>query len=95
MNARDVMSKPVVSVHPDTPLREVAQLLLDKGISAMPVVDDKGALIGMVSEDDLIRPDRAAREAWANPGRRSSLKASHSPPSFLPGCSHRTIPRVR
>ena len=64
MNARDVMSKPVVSVHPDTPLREVARLLLDKGISAMPVVDDKGAPIGMVSEDDLIRPDRAAREAW-------------------------------
>jgi CBS domain-containing protein len=64
MNARDVMSKPVVSVHPDTPLCEIARLLLDKGISAVPVVDEKGAPIGMVSEDDLIRPDRAAREAW-------------------------------
>jgi len=64
MNARDVMSKPVVSVHPDTPLREVARLLLDKGISAVPVVDDNGTPIGMVSEGDLIRPDRAAREAW-------------------------------
>jgi CBS domain-containing protein len=64
MNARDVMSKPVVSVHPDTPLREVARLLLDKGISAVPVVDEKGAPIGMVSEADLIRPDRAAREVW-------------------------------
>ncbi len=64
MNARDVMSKPVISVHPDTPLGEIARLLLDKGISAVPVVDEKGAPIGMVSEDDLIRPDRAAREAW-------------------------------
>jgi len=64
MNARDVMSKPVVSVHPDTPLREIARLLLDKGISAVPVVDDKGVPIGMVSEGDLIRPDRSAREAW-------------------------------
>jgi CBS domain-containing protein len=64
MNARDVMRTPVVSVHPDTPLREVARLLLDKGISAAPVVDEKGAPIGMVSEGDLIRPDRAAREAW-------------------------------
>ena len=63
MNARDVMSKPVVSVHPDTSLREIARLLLEKGISAMPVVDDKGAPVGMVSEGDLIRPDRAAREA--------------------------------
>jgi CBS domain-containing protein len=39
-------------VHPDTPLREVAQLLLDKGISAVPIVDEKGAPMGMVSEGD-------------------------------------------
>src|SRR5215469_18951104 len=64
MNARDIMSKPIVSVHPDTPLREVAKLMLDKGITAVPVVDDNGAPIGIVSEGDLIRPDRAAREAW-------------------------------
>jgi CBS domain-containing protein len=63
MNACDIMSKPVVSVHPDTPLREVARLMLDKGITAVPVVDDNGALIGIVSEGDLIRPERAAREA--------------------------------
>jgi CBS domain-containing protein len=64
MNARDVMSAPVVSVHPDTPTREIARLLLDKGISAVPVVDNNGAAIGIVSESDLIRPDRSAREAW-------------------------------
>jgi CBS domain-containing protein len=64
MKAHDIMSKPVVSVHPDTPLRKIARLLLDKGISAVPVVDDNGAPIGMVSESDLIRPERAAREAW-------------------------------
>ena len=64
MNARNIMSKPVVSVHPDTPLREVARLMLDKGITAVPVVDDNGAPIGIVSEGDLIRPERAAREAW-------------------------------
>jgi CBS domain-containing protein len=64
MNARDVMSKPVVSVHPDTPLREIARLLLEKGISAVPVVDGNGAPLGIVSEGDLIRPERPAREAW-------------------------------
>jgi CBS domain-containing protein len=64
MNARDVMSKPVVSVHPDTPAREIARLLLDKRISAVPVVDDDGAALGIVSESDLIRPERAGREAW-------------------------------
>ena len=64
MNASDIMSRPVVSVHPDTPTREIARLLLDKGISAVPVVDNNGAAVGIVSERDLVRPDRAAREAW-------------------------------
>jgi CBS domain-containing protein len=40
MNARDIMSKPVVSVHSDTSTREIARLLLDKGISSVPVVVD-------------------------------------------------------
>ena len=60
MNARDVMSKPVVTVHPDVPTREIARLLLDKHISAVPVVNDDGAAVGIVSEGDLIRPERAA-----------------------------------
>ena len=64
MNARDIMSKPVVSVLPETPTREIARLLVEKGISAVPVVDTNGAPIGMVSEGDLIRPERAAREGW-------------------------------
>jgi CBS domain-containing protein len=63
MNARDVMTKAVVSVHPDTPVREIARLLLDKGISAVPVVDNNATPIGIVSEGDLIRRDQAAREA--------------------------------
>jgi len=68
MNARDVMSKPVVTVHPDVPTREIARLLLDKHISAVPVVNDDGAAVGIVSEGDLIRPERAAlaarRQSW-------------------------------
>ena len=35
MNARDVMSKPVVSVHPDTTTREIARLLVEKAITAI------------------------------------------------------------
>jgi CBS domain-containing protein len=64
MYARDVMHEPVVTVHPDTTTREIARLLLDKSISAVPVVDNNGAAIGIVSEGDLIRPERAGREAW-------------------------------
>jgi CBS domain-containing protein len=63
MKARDVMTKAVVSVHPDTPASQVARLLLDHGISAAPVVDSDGTPLGMVSEGDLIGRDEAAREA--------------------------------
>jgi CBS domain-containing protein len=67
MNARDVMTCDVVSVSPDTPTGDIAKLLLDKGISAVPVVDSTGAPVGMVSEGDLIgrtETDRDARHDW-------------------------------
>jgi hypothetical protein len=64
MIARDMMTRDVVSVTPDTPVRKIASLLVKHGIGAVPVIDGSGAPIGIVSESDLIRPDRAAREAW-------------------------------
>ena len=70
MIARDVMTRDVISVTPDTPVRKVASLLVKHRIGAVPVIDDGGAPIGIVSESDLIRPERAAREAW----RRSWLE---------------------
>ncbi|MGA8381499.1 MAG: CBS domain-containing protein [Stellaceae bacterium] len=39
MLARDLMTKPVVTVSPDTPVNEVARILLDHGIAAAPVID--------------------------------------------------------
>ena len=63
MKAREIMTRDVVSVLPDTPVREIAKLLADRSISAVPVVDNEGALIGMVSEADLIGRDEPSREA--------------------------------
>ena len=63
MKARDVMTPEVATVGPDTPTSKIAELLLGKGISAAPVVDDSGAPIGIVSEGDLIGRDEAARQA--------------------------------
>ena len=57
------MTPTVVSVGPDTPTREIAKLLRDHGISAVPVVDPAGTPIGMVSEGDLIGRDEADRQA--------------------------------
>ncbi|HSP95737.1 MAG TPA: CBS domain-containing protein [Candidatus Dormibacteraeota bacterium] len=67
MKARDVMTTDVASVAPDSTIHEVAMLLLDRGISAVPVVDALGAPIGMVSEGDLIdrhSSEREARRDW-------------------------------
>ena len=67
MDAFDVMTTAVVTAGPDTSTQEIAELLLEHGISAVPVVDDTGEVIGMVSEGDLLRfndEDREARRAW-------------------------------
>ena len=54
MKARDVMVSPVISVKPSCTVKEVAQTLLERRISAVPVLDDKGKLMGIVSEGDLM-----------------------------------------
>ena len=67
MNARDVMTSAVVSAAGDTPVRDIAQLLLQNHISAILILDNSGAPIGMVSEGDLIGRDetqRNARHEW-------------------------------
>jgi CBS domain-containing protein len=83
MNARDIMSKPVVSVRPDTSTREIARLLLEGGFSAVPVVDGTGALIGIVSEGDLIRPDRTEREARRQTWLEMFAEGQPIPDEFL------------
>jgi CBS domain-containing protein len=50
----DVMTRGVLSVRPDTPLKEVARLLVDHRISGLPVVDEEGKILGVVSEADLL-----------------------------------------
>jgi CBS domain-containing protein len=54
MKARDVMVAPVITVELSSSVREVAKTFLERWISAAPVVDDKGQLIGIVSEGDLM-----------------------------------------
>jgi CBS domain-containing protein len=53
MNAKDIMTSPVVTVTPETSVREIAALLLELHISAVPVLEG-GRLAGMVSEADLL-----------------------------------------
>ncbi len=67
MEARDVMTRDVVSATGDTPLRKIAAILLEQHISSLPVVDGSGAPIGIISEADLIGRRGAepeARQHW-------------------------------
>ena len=50
-----VMSHPVQSVHPQTPLSEAAHLMVSEQISGLPVVDDAGQLVGIITEADFLR----------------------------------------
>ena len=54
LKAKDVMSKKVISVNQDTTAIELAKILYENRISGVPVVDEKGCLIGVVSEKDLL-----------------------------------------
>ncbi len=72
MRVAEVMSAPVVTVGPETPLRSVAARLVEHGISGMPVLAADGTVLGVVSEADILLRGRAAGPA------RSHLLAAHS-----------------
>ena len=55
MKAKDVMTPHVVCVAPDAPVREAVQLMLQRNISGLPVVDQGGNLCGIVTEGDFLR----------------------------------------
>lgn len=68
MRVRDVMTTDVAVVLPGTPLKDVAKLLLDRGISGVPVVDTAGGVLGVVSETELLAPEgHVAGEAMTAP----------------------------
>lgn len=67
MQARELMTTNVTVVPPEMPARKIAVVLLDRGISAVPVVDSTGIPIGMVSEGDLLgrrHDERGQRREW-------------------------------
>ena len=62
MQARDVMVSPVITIRKSATVREIAKTLLDKRISAVPVVDNAGKIVGIVTEGDLMRRAEAGTE---------------------------------
>ncbi len=55
MQAKDIMTPAVITVSPTTPVAQIAQLLREKHISGVPVVNEAGKVVGLVTEIDLIK----------------------------------------
>lgn len=56
LKARDIMSKDIVTVSPDTPVKEAAKMMSDSRVGGLPVLE-KEKLVGVVTEKDLIMQD--------------------------------------
>ena len=90
MNARDVMTRDVVSVASDTPMRKIAALLVEKRIGGVPVIDSSGAPIGMVSEGDVIGRSEAEREARQDWWLTTLAEGEAVNPEFLASLNYPT-----
>ena len=80
--ASGVMTRKVVAVAPETSIREVARIMATNHVSGLPVVDKDGRVVGMVSENDLIRDrveDRERESWWLN----SLAEGEKLAPEFL------------
>jgi CBS domain-containing protein len=64
LTAADVMTRDVVTVRPNDSLRRAAQIMLERGVSGLPVVEANGRVVGVISEADLIRHDETRTRWW-------------------------------
>jgi CBS domain-containing protein len=58
MKIKDIMTQDVVSVERDTPVDEIAHLLIEHDIGGVPVVDEGGRVVGIVNESDLFLKEK-------------------------------------
>lgn len=85
MQAKDIMTKNVISVSEGSSIHEIVGLLLKYRISAVPVIDDARKVVGIVSEGDLLRPEgvshaRTKRPWWLEAmftGRAVAYEKAH------------------
>ena len=86
---RDVMTTQVFAIGPDTPLGSVAQTMVDRDVRALPVVDDAGFLLGMVSHRELLKfliPDylQRTKSGEFRAPTRSQLQRGSADPKAIP-----------
>ena len=87
MEARQVMTSPILTISPGASLRQAIEMMLEKRVSGLPVVNEIGQLVGLISEGDLLHRSELGterhRSKWLDflvgPGRSASdYVQSHS-----------------
>jgi CBS-domain-containing membrane protein len=58
LTAGDIMTTEIHTVHEDTEIKTLANMFVEHNVNAMPVVSDDGALVGMVTQTDLVEQDK-------------------------------------
>ena len=75
VQVRDYMTTKLITFRPDQPMSEVIAVLTEKNISGGPVVDDKGNLVGIVSEGDCLK--QVVRGKYNNSPNHHGVVADH------------------
>lgn len=83
MKVQDIMTTPVFSVAPSTPIGEAAQLMLAHHISGLPVVDASGALVGVVTEGDFLLRSELGTERKRSPWLQFFLSAGRAADEYV------------
>jgi CBS domain-containing protein len=84
MNVRDLMTTQVLTVSPELPLKDAAAILSEHGISGLPVCDEDGRVLGIVSEGDILFKEQGPRDrrdgalSWLVDGSRVQERAKAS-----------------
>lgn len=66
MQVADIMSSPVFSAHPETPIRDIARVLFAERIGAIAICDDQWKLVGILTRSDILRTlvNKAPLDLW-------------------------------
>ncbi len=88
MRVKDVMTTKVVRLSPDNSVRQAANLMVENHVSGLPVVDDQGRLVGVLSEGDLIRRTELCSAMVASPAELQ-LAPEDRANAFVRRCSWR------
>jgi CBS domain-containing protein len=83
VQVRDVMTREVFTVGPDTSAKYAAEVMAERGYAALPVVDDDSQLVGIIAEADVLR-DRLPPDPRLH-FRRDDEGAEHPPPLLVRG----------